>query len=367
MEISIGGISHTEVMLFTKHLAVAIKSGLTLQESLEMLEEDATGKLKKVLGEILEIISSGQTLSTALSNYPKYFSSIYINLVKTGEISGTLDANLAELAKELKKAHDMRQKVKSAMMYPMLVFIAVAGLGLSVATFVLPKILPLFETLDVELPLSTRALIFIAGIFENHGIWVFGGTVIGAIALTWLMKRKFMKPITHAIPFKIPKIKEISHNINLERFTRTLGILLSSGMTVDDSLQITADSTGNYHYQKAIQSVIPEIQKGNCLADILIEHPKLFPKIAVRMIGMGEKTGNLDNSLKYLSEYYEGEVDNAMKNLSTVLEPILLIVIGVVVGTVALSILGPIYKITGNLRGSFFHIFDHLKNSILHL
>lgn len=350
-EISIGGISKNDIMVFTKHLAVAIKSGLTLFEGLSMLQDQAVGKLKKIIGEVIEVIQSGVQLHEALSKYPKYFSPIYINMVKTGEMAGTLEDNLIQLSDQLRKAYELRQKVKSAMMYPMLIFIAVAGLGFSVAIFVLPKILPLFETLDVELPATTQGLIWISKIFEAHGIAILVGAVLGTIFLLWFLKRDFVKPFTHRFMLKLPVMKKIVRHINLERFTRTLGTLLDSGITLDSALKITAESTDNRAYRSAIEKCIPEVEKGNQLSGAMTNYSSLFPGMTTKLISMGENTGNLDTTLGYLNEYYESEVNHTMKNLSTILEPVLLIGIGVIVGVVAISILGPIYKITGTMRG----------------
>ncbi|MDP4008577.1 MAG: type II secretion system F family protein [Candidatus Peregrinibacteria bacterium] len=350
-ELSIGGINATAILLFTKHLAITIKSGLTLVEGLEILLDQSKGKMESVLIGVLETVRSGKSFSEALCAYTKYFSPIYINMVRTGELSGTLEDNLARLVIDLNKAQILRRKIKSAMIYPMFVFVAVFGLGMSVALFVLPKILPLFRTLDVELPITTRGLIWVAEVFENHGFSLLVGTVLGVTLLLWLLRRDFVKPFTHRLILKIPVVKTIVRNINLERFTRTFGTLLESGLPLDQSLQITADAMENRAYHSVVLSFLPEVKSGNSLLMAVSKHPKLFPMITSRMIGVGEKTGNLDNTLKYLAGFYEDEVDETTKNLSTVLEPVLLIVIGIIVGTVAISILGPIYQITGNLSG----------------
>ena len=350
-EIYLGGVNHTDIMLFTKHLSVTLKSGLTVYEGIEILEDQAEGKMKQVLRKIMAIIKAGKPLYEALSEYPKYFTPVYVNLVKIGELSGNLEGNLNHLAEQLHKSYELKQKVKSAMMYPMFILIAVAGLGLSVAIFILPKILPLFQTLDVELPITTRMLIWVAEMFQHHGMAMAGGSIGGTVFLFWFLRRKFVHPVTHRIMLKAPILKGILKNINLERFTRTLGILLMSAVPLDEGLKIVANATPNYLYNKAINSAIPEVVKGNSLLSAFGQYPELFPKITSRMIGMGEKTGSLEVTLKYLSEFYEGEVDNTMKNLSVILEPVLMIFIGVVVGMVAMAVLGPIYKITGSMRG----------------
>lgn len=350
IDIDIRGVRAVDILLFTKHLAITLKSGLTLVEGLGILEDQAKGKMKKVISQISETIKAGKTFHEALTEQSKYFSPIYINMVKSGEFSGTLEGNLKKITEQLGKSYALRKKIKSAMIYPTMIFIAVFGLGMSVAIFVLPKILPLFKTLDVELPMTTRGLIFIAEIFEKNGLAIVIGLVVGFVFLFWFLKQDFVKPVTHKILLKIPVVKNIVANINLERFNYTFGTLLESGLPVDQSLKITADATENRVYKNAIKALIPEIEAGNTLSVAVAMYPDLFPTITVRMIGVGEKTGNLDQTLKYLSEFYEDAVDEATKNLATILEPVMLIVIGVVVGTVAISILGPIYQITGNLR-----------------
>jgi type II secretory pathway component PulF len=351
MEISIGGVKHNDIMLFTKHLSVALESGFTLNEGLDMLYDQSIGKMKKVVGYLMQVIQAGQPLHIALAKYSRYFSPIYINLVRTGEISGTLDENLKHLARQLSKEHELRQKVKSAMMYPTLVFMAVFGLGFFVGLFILPKILPLFKSLNVELPLSTKILITIAETFQEHGLLLLIATFGFTLFVLWFAKRESIKPFFHSLWLKTPIVRKIMHDVNLQRFTLTLGTLLNSGVPLDTSLDITVKATDNCIYRSAIASFLPGVQRGMTIADEMANFPKLFPKITTRMVAMGERTGNLDSTLKYLSEYYESEIDSTMKNLSTIIEPILLIVIGSVVAFVALSILGPIYKITGSIRG----------------
>lgn len=351
LELDFSSVNASDILFMTKHLAIAIKNGLTLIEGLEMLQEQATSKkFGRILGTILEILKTGNSFYDALAHYPKYFSAIYVNLVKTGELSGTLQENLFHLAEELKKSQDLKQKIKSAMMYPMIIFIAIMGLGFSVAVFVLPKIIPLFKTLNVELPLSTRGLIFIAEIFENHGLLIFVGGIAFVFLFFWLIRKNFVKPFTHRILLHIPVISPILKNMQLEQFSRTLGTLLKSGVTLDKGLQITSDAATNVIYRRAILSLIPEVEQGKPLSEAMARYPQLFPKIAMRMVGMGEKTGSLEETLKYLSEMYGEEVDNTVKNLSTIIEPAMLIIIGLVVGVVAVSILGPIYKITGAVQ-----------------
>ncbi len=349
-ELSFGGVRDTDILLFTKHLSIALKTGLTIVDALDMLHDQAAGKMKKIIGEIKSTVCSGNPFHAALADQQKYFSPLYVSMVKTGELAGTLEGNLSHLADNLWKNHELKQKVKSAMMYPGLVFIAIVGLGFSISLFVLPKIIPLFKTLDVKLPITTRGLLFIANLFAAHGISISIGFIIFVIFLGWLLRQNFVKPITHRMILILPIVSTIVKNVNIARFTSTMSTLLASGITVDTGLQIIVESTQNRSYQKALKSLIAEVQKGKRMASVLMLYPHLFPLLTTRMIAMGEQTGSLEKTLKYLSEFYEEEVDSTMKNLGNILEPVLLMFIGVIVGTVAISILGPIYQITGNLR-----------------
>lgn len=349
-EFAFGGVKDSDILLFTKHISIALQAGLPIADALDMIESQAAGKMKQVIAAIKQNVESGQSFHQSLSAFPKYFTPMYVNMIKTGELAGTLEENLKQLADSLWKISELKQKVKSAMVYPMIIFIAVIGLAFSVSVFVLPKIIPLFKTLDVKLPVTTRALLFIADITERHTAAISFGSIAAVIGLTVLLTRKFIKPSLHSIFLSIPIIKNIIKNINLVRFTRSLGNMLQSGIPLDASLNITTESTNNITYRKAIISLIPQTQKGEGLAKGLSLYPHLFPKLTIRMVAMGEQTGSLDKTLAYLADFYEQEVDTAVKNLTTALEPTMLLLIGVVVGIVAVSILGPIYQITGNLK-----------------
>lgn len=350
MNISFGGVSNTEIMLLTTHLAVCLKSGLTLFEALEMLRDQAEGKLKSVLEDVTRDLQSGEPLHRALARYPKYFSSIYVNLVRIGEISGTLETNLQYLSRSLRQSYELRKKVRSAMIYPTVVFVAIILLGLAMGMLVLPKILPLFKSLNMTLSLPTKFLIFVAEMFQAYGGRIVVGTILLIVFFFWLVGRDFMKHILHRAYLYTPLLKSMVVNVNLAMFTRTLGMLLESGISIDQGLRITASSTDNYAYRDITSSFVYEVQNGKKLSDVLGVYPRYFPLMASRMIGMGERTGTLSASLMYLAEYYESEVESALKDISTIIEPVLLIFIGSVVGTVAIAIIGPIYSIAGSVH-----------------
>ncbi len=349
INISWRGVSTTQKLIFSRYLAVMLKSGLTLSEAMDIARDQAVGKFKKIIKQVMQSVLAGNPLSTALAKFPKVFSDLFVNSVMAGENGGTLENNLDHLADQLKKEKELMDKVKSAMVYPIIVLIAAGLLGLAMVFFVLPKITPLFVGLKVDLPLSTRVLIWTADMAKTHGGLILSVIFFGTIFLSWLLKQRFIRPLTHYLMLKTPVIKNISRNLNIARFCQILGTLLKSGLNIGEALVITQKAMGNYYYQASLKNVQENVSQGNSLSDNLSKHKKYFPKLIVSMIRVGEKSGNLTESLLYLSEFYETEVDIAAKNLSTAIEPILLIGIGLVVGGMALSIITPIYQITGQI------------------
>src|SRR3989344_3323426 len=198
-EFIFGGIKDSDILLFTKHLSVALQAGLTLADGLDMLVSQASGRMKLVIEKIKRNVESGQSFHQTLEIFPKYFTPMYVNMIKTGEFTGTLESNLKQLADNLWKIAELKRKVKSAMVYPMLVFTAVIGLAFAVSIFVLPKIIPLFKTLDVKLPATTRALLFIADIADKHTAAISFGTIAAVVALSIFLTRDFIKPATHRL------------------------------------------------------------------------------------------------------------------------------------------------------------------------
>jgi type II secretory pathway component PulF len=350
IDVSIGGVSFTQKALFAKHMSVMLKAGLSLTEALGTAGEAGSGKFKKVVGKVRGSVESGHSLADAFAAYPKVFPSFLVSVTKAGEASGTLVENLENVAEQLKKEQELASKIKGAMIYPIVVLAAAFALGMGISFLVLPRITPLFEGLQVDLPFTTRVLISFSHIIQSHGIYLFGGIVVGVIFFLWLIRQKFSRPVTNWLLLHTPIIKRIVRYSNLARFCRSLGMLLQSGLNIDESLEITKNTVGNYYYQRAVAKISKNIQAGTKLSENLEEHSSLFPIIVTRMVKVGEQSGKFEDTLFYLADFYEAEVDNATKSLTTALEPILLLVIGGVVGFLALSIITPIYDITGNIR-----------------
>lgn len=351
IEISWGRISGLDRLLFAKHLATMIKSGLSLTESLEIaIDQASSSKMKKTLKDVLASVNNGKSLSSSLSRHPKVFSPVFINMVNVGEKGGTLSENLEYLSVQLEKDYDLKRKVKGAMLYPIIVISATVILGVALAIFILPKLVKLFTSLKMELPITTRVFLAVANFLVSYGLYLLVGLIILAILIRILVKAKWSKPFFHRLYLKLPVVKKLSHQINLARFSRILGTLLKSGVPIIESLEITATTLGNSVYQRKIEEATQGVKKGKSLASTLLPQEKYFPKIVSHMISVGEKSGNLEEILFYLARFYEDEVDNATRNLSTTLEPILLIFIGVAIGFIGVAIISPIYQISGSLK-----------------
>ena len=344
-------IKEVDKILFARHLALMLKAGLSVSQGIEALAEQASSKrLKKILERLLADINKGEAISTSLSRDQALFGNLFINMIKVGEESGTLEENLNHLALELEKKHELKRKVKSAMIYPLLILAATLSLAMGLGIFVLPKLLGFFKSLSLELPVSTKILLFVIENLENYGLYYIGGFILFIILLRLLLRVEKIKIFVHELMTEMPLLGRIVKKLNLAYFSRTLGILLKSGVPIVRALEISASTLGNLAYRKRLEQAAIQVKKGENLASFLKGCRRLVPSMTAKMIDVGEKTGSLEETLFYLADFYEGEVDAVTKNLANILEPVLLIGIGLMVGGVAISILMPIYQFTSSLQ-----------------
>jgi type IV pilus assembly protein PilC len=337
---------------FAKRLAFLIKAGVPMLESVTVMRRQAKARGDiRVYDKIVADISNGQSLAGSLSKFNGVFGNFAVNVIKAGESSGTLTSNLSYLAEELKKKDLLRKKIMSALLYPGIILTATFGITGMLVAYIFPKIMPIFSSLNVDLPLSTRIVIAVSTFLRDYGLWVALGLVLFVIIL--ILLKKYVSAVQYTydgLIFHIPFMGPIIKNYNLTNALRTLGLLLRSGISLTQSLEITADTTDNLQYRYAFEKLSGSIMKGKTISDFLHNYPHLFPDITIHMVSVGEKTGNLSNTLTYLSEYYENEFDEQTKNLSSALEPVLMIVMGILVGFVAVSVITPIYEITTNIH-----------------
>lgn len=343
-------ISRLEKIMFVRNLATMLKSGLSLVETLGVVRDQANSKkLKQVTQLIIDNVSNGKTLAGSLQQHSPIFSKTVIGMVRAGEASGTLERNLDYIAHELERDYELRRKVVGAMIYPAIVLSATVMLGIGLSIFILPKLVKMFDTFRLELPGLTQAFLNIASFLVDYGIYVLIAFVASLVGLRFISKLRSVRPFLHKINIKLPFTGKLVRDLNLARLTRMLSILLKSGITITESIEITESSVSNIHYKRELERALRGINKGGSLASSM-DNEEVIPSMVRRLIGVGEKTGKLEESLHYLAEFYEDEVDSITKNLSSVVEPILLVVIGVVLGFLAVAIISPIYQFTGALQ-----------------
>ncbi|MBT4917265.1 type II secretion system F family protein [Candidatus Peregrinibacteria bacterium] len=344
-------LSFQEKMLFTKNLATMIKVGITVTESLEILANQASKKnVKSMYEDIIEMIRSGQTLANSLRKYNYIFSDLFINMIQTGEESGNLEKTLVYLDRQLEKEYETRKKIVGAMIYPIVIICLTVVMAIGIVVFIMPKITSIFGKFDIVLPLPTRILIALSGFIGNHTLLA-AAIGIGTVAfLITIFKVKFLKPFWHKVAIYTPIFGGIIIAGNLARFSRTLNSLLQTGVPITDSLEITGRMIGNSMYGKAIKEASEKVEQGGHLGESFEGYEKLFPDMATKMMFIGEKTGSMEVATKRLAELYEGVVDSKTRNISTLIEPFLLVLMAVMVGGIALSIIMPIYQLP-NLLG----------------
>lgn len=340
-------ISLTDRLFFIANLRVMMRAGLPLSDSLKTLAMQTDRKMfKTIIEDIRSSVERGDQLSSAMSRHPEAFSPIVVSMVAVGEVSGTLEANLEQLSTQLKKDHELRSRIKSAMAYPIVVLTATVGIVAAMVVYIIPRMVSIFRDINVSLPLSTRILIAVSDFAVAHGLLILFAAIILAGVFLILIKRPKGKSLLHLFFLNFPIIGKIVKKVNLARFTRTLSSLLSTDVPIVKSFEITADVLGNVHYRAVALAASEELKKGVGIADTLAAHGKLFPPLVLQMVSVGEKSGTLDSLLKELAMFFEEEVDETLKGLSTIIEPLLILFLGGTVGGIAVSIMAPIYSLT---------------------
>ncbi len=340
-----------EKMIFARNLSVMIASGLTVSRAVNNLATQVKSKkFKLILEDIYNEIQGGVNLSDSLAKYPRVFDDLFVNMVRVGEIGGNLEEVLNIIATQLEKEHELRSKVAGALIYPGVILTLMLGIGILMLTFVLPKILGVFADMDVVLPPMTRFIIGLSNFFRDHYILVFGIILSSIVGVKIFLQTELGKKTLGFVLIKLPAIKNIVIKVNCARFSRIYSSLLKSGVSSIDALNIVANTLGNFYYKKAIRDGIEEIQKGVALSVIISNNGVIFPVMVSQMMEVGEETGKTDDMLLKIAEFYEEEVSQITKNLSSIIEPILMIFIGGAVGAFAISMLQPMYSLMENIK-----------------
>lgn len=336
-------VSALDKVILTKHLAIMLKAGIPISSALQTLGLQTNGFLKQVLKHVATAVDGGERLGDAMAAHPHVFNDYYVNMVRAGEESGHLPENLEQLSLRFAKDYDLKRRAQSAMFYPALVLTLTGGLGLLISLFVLPRLSTLFHSFNFQLPWPTRVLIALSNYLAHYGLQTAVLGVVAVVALVAVSRKKSVQPLFHRAYLRVPLLGRVARSVNLARFAMVFGSLLKSGVPINRALPITASVLSNEAYRHALHEAGTRVDMGASLSVELEKHPDLFPPFVIRMISVGERSGNMEEMLFYLSEFYEAELDATLKNLSTFIEPLLLIVIGLVVAFTALAIITPVY------------------------
>jgi type IV pilus assembly protein PilC len=337
-------------MLFTRNLSVMLRAGLPFARALNILSEQTKSKyFKEVLGKVAADVAKGNPLADSLAKYPKVFNGLFVSMVRVGEASGNLEEVLDLLAIQLKKDYEITSKVKGAMTYPLVILTAMVAIGIIMMVFVFPKLLAVFEESGAELPLTTKILIFVSNSLRDYGLYLFCGLLVLLFAFSKTVQTPHGKKAFDGLLLKLPIIGDIIMKVNVARFCRTLSSMVASGVSIVQALDTVSGTLGNYYYKTSAAKACQEVQKGVDMSTVITGYGKLYPSMMVHMIEVGEETGSIEKTLKQVAEFYEEEVDQFTSNLSSIIEPILMLIMGGAVGIFAMALIQPMYSIMGTI------------------
>jgi type IV pilus assembly protein PilC len=340
-----GKVKDKDLTVFTRQIATMINAGLPLVQSLEVLaSQQPNNQFKRILTKIREDVEGGSTFAASIKRHPAVFTSLYMSMVEAGEAGGFLDTVLNRLAGYIEKTMTLRRKVKGALIYPVTIITVAVAVVIFLLIFVIPTFKTLFEGFGAALPLPTRIVLELSRLVRTHVVTVLGAFVGTVFALRFYYRTEKGKKVIDSLLLRLPIIGQLIRKVSVAKFTRTLGTLVSSGVPILDGLNITARVAGNKVVEEAILKTRSSIAEGKTIADPL-GASGIFPPMVVQMISVGEQTGALDAMLAKIADFYDAEVDQAVSNLTTLLEPIMIVFLGVVVGGVIIAMYLPIFKL----------------------
>jgi type IV pilus assembly protein PilC len=332
-------------VIFSRQFATMINAGVPIVQSLRILQEQSESKkLKTVVAEVAKQVEGGATLANSLAAHPDVFNAIYVNMVKAGEVGGILDQVLDRLATQQEKDAEIRSKVKSAMIYPAVITTATVGVFIFLMTVIVPKLSSIFEDAGASLPIYTKIMLAISAFLVHSWYIVLGGIVGAIVAFVRWNKTESGKRTVDKLMLKAPIFGPILVKVNIARFARTFGSLMASGISVLDAINATKSALGSTVYKDELATVAQKVKNGRPMSE-QIRNSKNFPAIVGQMLSVGEETGQIDAILLKLAEFYEKEVDTVVSGITSIIEPILIIVLGGMVGFIVISVFGPISSI----------------------
>lgn len=343
-----------ELVIFTRQLSTMVSAGVPLTKSLATMQTQAESKyFKQVITEITHDIEGGAPLADSMAKHPKVFSEVYVNMVRAGEAGGILDDILRRLAAQVEQDSSMRKKIKSASMYPMVIFAITIVAFFGIMMFVIPQIAKILNDLggpDAKLPIYTQVMLHISSFMQHNAIFIIVGVAGAVFAIRKYIATPKGKYKFHALLLRTPILRGIIIKIAIARFARTFASLMAAGVSVLNALQVTGGAIGNKVIEKELQSAAQEVKNGKQLSEPLSQS-KHFPPIVSQMLAIGEETGQIDTILVKVADFYEEEVETVIDGLSSLIEPLMIVVLGSLVGIIAASVMGPIASLSKNVGG----------------
>lgn len=342
-------INLQSIVVFSRQFATMINAGVSIVKCLDILENQTKDEvLKATLGQAMKDVKAGLSLTDAFAKHPNVFSKLYVNMIRAAELGGILDEILDRIAGFLEAELDIKTKIKSAMMYPVIVLIFSVGMISALFTFVLPKFKMIFSAMEVELPIYTKILFDTATLASRFWYVPVALIIGGVIAVKYIGSKPKGRYQIDNLKLKVPVVGDIIKKMAISRFSRTFGTLVSSGVPMMRALEIVGETSGNAVLSHAVDTARESVREGQKISQPL-EATGLFPNMVTHMIDVGEETGRLSEMLIKISEFYDKEVDAAVKGLTSLIEPVLIVFMGCVVGMIAISVLGPIFKLVSSL------------------
>ena len=343
-------VSVIDKMLFARHLKVMLNAGLPFSRSITVLSEQTNNAyFKEVLCSVKEDVQKGNQLADSIAKFPKVFDTLFVNMIRVGETSGNLEEVLDLLYIQLKKEHDLMSRVKGAMTYPAVIIFAMVVIGILMMVFVVPSLLSVFSETGAELPFTTQIIVFISETLQHQGLLLLVMFIIFVVLFFRSIKTKKGKKSFDYFLLHLPTIGKIVAKVNMARFSRTLSSMIGSGTSIVQALEIISNTLGNTYYKESVKEASEEVQKGVALSEIIRKHDKLYLPLMMHMIEVGEETGTLQGTLEQVAEFYEEEVEQVTANMSSIIEPVLMLMIGGAVGFFAVSMIQPMYSVMNNI------------------
>lgn len=345
----IGTIKPKEIVEFTRHLSVMLSAGVTIFEAINFLKEQASNKVFAAkLGRIIESLNNGQSLSSSMKRFPRVFPEIYTNIIHVGENSGTLSETMLDLADHLEESDNFKKKVKGSLVYPKIIIFVMVTFIIVLFFWVMPRILTIFESLNAEIPATTKFVIGVTNFFRGNLALIIL-SIIGIYALSKiLIKNSKVRLKRDLMYLRMPLVGKIVLNYNTTQLSQHFGTLFQSGLTIIKCLEITSTVIKNHVIRDEIRHMVEKIKRGSSLSQSFRENSEL-PPMFIKLIKVGERTGKLPYVIDYMKDYYKSLVDNDVKNITTIIEPVIMVLLGLMVAGLVITVIGPIYQLISNV------------------